>query len=282
MKEYIPRFSDKEYERRHRLVREGMEKLGIDCLLIPASETLTYLTNISIVFFGVYLLFPRVGDPTLFGDVVVYRSKKDRTEKGPLASRYSGAENSIAVEDSSVIKDIRGVLPPNFVDEIAGWVKERGLEYGTIGVVGREIKTATKVGCSLVGMTGPTGLNAMFFNGLSNVLPKVTFIDGTRILIDVRVIKSAEEIESVRNATRIADLCGEAVAEEMKRPGVKEGDLYAAFWDTLYRNGGVIILYRKETSSLLNLYRSGKMDMVGTLMSVLSLANQRKQPPTKR
>ena len=65
MRECIPCFSDKEYERRHQLVRDEMEKLGIDCLLVPSSDNLTYLTNIRYEFFGVYLLFPRVGDPTV-------------------------------------------------------------------------------------------------------------------------------------------------------------------------------------------------------------------------
>lgn len=237
MKEYIPRFSDKEYERRHQLVRNKMENLGIDLLLVPSSDNLVYLTNISMLFFNVYLLFPREGEPTLLTDPVIYRTKEGRTKGGPIVGRYWGAENSITIEASSVIKDMREFLHSNLPAEIAVWIKKRGYEKGTIGVVGREVEWAV-AGMGLVGQTGPKGLKANFYQIFIDSLPNVTFIDATQILSEVRMLKSTEEIESVRKGTKIADLCGEAIGEEMKKPGVKEGDLFAAFWDTLYRSGG--------------------------------------------
>lgn len=237
MNPHIPRFSDSEYQRRHDLVREMMRNAGIDCLLVPSNENQVYLTNITMMFFGVYLLFPQKGDPTLLADIVIYRSKEDRENGRPLVSQYWGAENSVTVEDSSVIRDMRGVLYPNFPVEIAGWIKERGYEHGVVGVVGREVEWAVSGG-GCVGITGPDGLKSSFFQSLVRELPDVTFIDATGILREVRVIKSAEEMVSIRKGCRIADLCGEAMAEEMKRPGVREGDLFAAYWDTLYRNEG--------------------------------------------
>ena len=62
----IPRFSDEEYARRYKVIREGMRQHGIDCLLVPPSENTTYLTNIHMVIFGVYVLFPETGAPTVF------------------------------------------------------------------------------------------------------------------------------------------------------------------------------------------------------------------------
>jgi Xaa-Pro dipeptidase len=244
MKEYIPHFSDTEYERRYRLVKNGMEESNIDCLLVPVSENLTYLTNISMVLFGFHLLFPRVGDPTLFANPVIYRSKEDRINNGPLASRYSGAEESRTLEDSSVVRDLRGVMPPNFGTEIAKWTREHRLEHGTIGIAGREVDRAIGGG-GLLGTTGPLGLKGNLYNELTDKLPDATFTDGTQILSEVRAIKSAEEIDSIRNAARIADLCGEAIVDEMKRPGVKEADLFAVFWDTLYRNDGAYAWFFK-------------------------------------
>jgi Xaa-Pro aminopeptidase len=82
------------------------------------------------------------------------------------------------------------------------------------------------------------GLNPVFFHALTGELPGATFTDGTEILWEVRGIKSAEEIESARKANRLADLCGEALAEEMKKSVVKEADLFATYWDAMYRNGG--------------------------------------------
>jgi Xaa-Pro aminopeptidase len=112
------------------------------------------------------------------------------------------------------------------------------LETGTIGVVGRELDMGAFAGGSLVGVTGPYGISPALFNPLKEKLPSVNFLDGTKVLAAARLVKSDEEIQSMRNAAKVADLCGEAIAEEMTKPGVKEADLWAAYWNTIYRSGG--------------------------------------------
>lgn len=237
MREYVPRFSDQEYERRYKLIREGMSKQGIDCLLVPSNENFVYLTNITTMLFSVYMLFPHEGEPTVFADIVMYRELDSLRNGPPVFSRYWGGEGTAALDQSSVVKDMRGVLPPDFIPELVKWIRDRGYEHGTIGVPGREVEW-TMGGGGLVGVTGPMSLKIPFYNALTAALPDATFVDATQIFRNVRVIKSAEEIESIKKGCRIADLCAEAMAEEMKRPGCKEGDLFAAFWNTLYRNGG--------------------------------------------
>lgn len=237
MKEYVARFSDNEYQRRFRLVREGMRKEGVDCLLVPSNDNFVYLTNITTMLFTVYLLFPSEGEPTIFADIVMYRKSEDLRKGGPIFSRYWGGEGTAALEDCSAIKDMRGILPPDFIPEIVGWIKDRGYEKGTIGVPGREVEW-TMGGGGLVGVTGPMSLKIPFYQALTQSLPNATFTDATNIFRQARLLKSVEELESIKNACKIADRCAEAMAEEMKRPGVKEGDIFAAFWNSLYRNGG--------------------------------------------
>lgn len=233
----IPRFSDKEYARRYNVIREGMKRQGIDCLLVPSSENITYLTNIDMVIFGVHALLPLTGEPTVLLNDTLYRSEEDVRNSGYITGRYYGGEASTTIHDSSVIKDIRGVSHPLFVSEIVRWIRERGYDRGTIGVAGREVDFGP-VGYGLIGITGPHALNPFFLKALSTELPEVTFVDATSIISSARMIKSIEEIESIRKASRLVDLCGEALAEAMKEPGVTESDLFAAYWNTIYRNGG--------------------------------------------
>lgn len=246
MKDGIARFTDGEYARRYRVVREEMEKRDLDCLLIPVSENIVYLANISYQFLACYLLLPRHGEPTVFLDNLAnYRSKQDRFNNGPLppGSGYWAGESSISIENASVMEDLRGVGVPDMPREIAAWLKERNLARSRIGVVGREILWASLCGGSLVGTTGPMGLNPLFYRELTKLVPHADFLDGTSVLVHARIIKSQEEVESVTNATRVADRAGEAIAREMRKSGVKEGDLFAAYFDTLYRAGGGMSWY---------------------------------------
>jgi hypothetical protein len=42
----------REFERRHAAVRAAMDVHGVDCLLVPINENLTYLTNIATIAYG--------------------------------------------------------------------------------------------------------------------------------------------------------------------------------------------------------------------------------------
>lgn len=67
---YWPRFSDSEYRRRYREIRELMAARGIDCLIMMSSgylssANLIYVANYIDVLHGV-VVFPLEGEPTVF------------------------------------------------------------------------------------------------------------------------------------------------------------------------------------------------------------------------
>ena len=79
----------REFDRRHAAVRAAMNVHGVDCLLVPINENLTYLTNVATIAYGAYLLFPIEGLPTLMINPISYWSART----GRLTqTAYAGGE----------------------------------------------------------------------------------------------------------------------------------------------------------------------------------------------
>lgn len=223
-----------EFSRRHALVRASMKRAGIDALLVPINENMTYLSNVSTVAYGAYLLFHRTSAPTLLVNPVCFWESR---APGPAQSQYSGNELGETIRETSVVSDIRGVQPMDFGREIAKWCLERGLPGKRLGVVGRDFDFP-RGGASLAGLTGPLSLNPAVAADLRKALPEIELVDASPVLAEVRLRKSAEEIASLRSAAALADHCKATIAEELRRPACREADVFAAYWNTLFRAGG--------------------------------------------
>jgi len=224
----------REFDRRHAAVRAAMDVHGVDCLLVPINENLTYLTNIATIAYGAYLLFPIEGPPTLMINPISYWSARS----GHLThTAYAGGELAQTIRDSSVVADIEGAAAPDFVGRIKAWCERRGLERKTLGVVGREYDFP-RGGGTLVGVTGPAAVGSQFLQALSDALPQMRIADATPLLAGVRAFKSPSEIESLRRAADLADRCGLALAEQLGVRGATDSDLFAAYFHTLLAYGG--------------------------------------------
>jgi Xaa-Pro aminopeptidase len=224
----------REFERRHAAVRAAMDVHGVDCLLVPINENLTYLTNIATLAYGAYLLFPLNGAPTLLINPISYWNART----GPLThTSYAGGELSQTIRESSVVPDIEGVGALEFVARIKAWCERRGLQHKTLGFVGREYDFP-RGGGTLVGLTGPAAFGSQFMTALSAALPQMRMIDATPLLAGVRAQKSASEIESLRRAADLADRCRLALIDQLGQPHATDSDLFAAYYHTLLAYGG--------------------------------------------
>ena len=230
-----PRVIDtREFDRRHSAVRAAMAVHGVDCLLVPINENLTYLTNVATIAYGAYLLFPIEGPPTLIVNPISYWDART----GRLThTSYAGGELAQTIRDSSVVADIEGVSAPDFVIRIKAWCEHRGLERKTLGVVGRE-HDFPRGGGTLVGVTGPAAVGSQLLKALTDALPQMRMVDATPLLAGVRAFKSPSEIESLRRATDLADRCRQALTYQLSLPGATDSDLFAAYFQTLLAYGG--------------------------------------------
>jgi len=200
----LPRISDKEIQRRHQRIREEMAKRNISCLVVTGSQVnygagsdnVRYLSNYGIYYGEGYIVFPISGEPTMFCRSV--NQEFNARVASVIPTRVSGY--------------------PIFAKDIASYIKDMKLERENIGIVGVEIM--------------PTNV----FLDLKQMLPKATFLFVSEILLEMRFIKSAEELAFVEKAGEIADYALDAILEAAK-PGRKEYEVYAAIEKALSSHG---------------------------------------------
>lgn len=200
----LPRVSEEEIQKRHQKLREKMAKRDLSCLVVGASQVsfgsggdnVRYLSNFGIYFGEVYIVFPLSGEPILF-------------------NRSANTEfNTVAV--SSIPNKASGY--PIFARDIANHIKDLKLDGENIGIVGCEIM--------------PTNV----FLELQQRLPRANFLFVSEILLEMRFIKSPEELVFVEKAGEIADYAYDAILRTAK-PGRKEYEVFGAVEEALSAHG---------------------------------------------
>jgi Xaa-Pro dipeptidase len=208
-------FSPAEYERRYREVRERMDRADVGLLLLHgrgSSPEIHYLSN-WLTTTEAHLLFPREGEPTLFVQL---------SNHLPNARRLA------------VVDDVRfgGSSPVGAVDSLPRVVehlRERGVARGRVGLVG--------------------GLPYQQYLRLVEAFPAVEWVDFSGELRDQRQVKSAEEIDRIRQAAALSDRSVAALAAQA-RPGLREHDLARIVEDAYLGEGGVNGIHYMITTAM--------------------------------
>lgn len=206
-------FSDAERERRWREIRWRMDLAGLDVLIVWGNESKWRVAMANNRYISGRptpgcILFPRKGDPIIWTGF-----PHDVTPWGALANGW--------------IKDARAGQS-NTTRELIKEIKERGYERANIGIVGFG-ENAPNVIPETVPYTQLSAVKGEF--------PKATFTAAGWLLEQVRLIKSAEEIEALDRANVLTKLMGDALIAACK-PGVREYELYAAMQNASLSNGG--------------------------------------------
>ena len=116
----------------------------------------------------------------------------------------------------STIKDVRWA-GANTTHSVVDLVRERGLETKRIGLVG--------------------SISYQIYNQLRETYPGATFIDLSGKLRMMRTIRSAEEIERIRFASKLTDQSIQALAENL-RAGLREDEIPAIIEPVYLKAGG--------------------------------------------
>jgi ectoine hydrolase len=210
--DWWPKFSKAEYARRYDGLRRAMTERGLDCLAIygapmffgtdPGGPNLAYLAAYAPAVHG-YVVFPRVGEPM-------------------LAIYVSGhVPNARAI---SVIEDVRGGtdLPGMLRDRI----RELGYANGKIGIVGNFAWANISVPLE-------------HYQALTTDLPRAKFEIVTAWYEELRLAKSAEEIEFMGHGAAICDNAFDAF-RRMAAPGVTDVALHNEALRVVHAQGGRI------------------------------------------
>ncbi|HYT57659.1 MAG TPA: M24 family metallopeptidase [Verrucomicrobiae bacterium] len=198
-KELFPRFSDAEYARRYRAIRDAMTKDNLDVILISGargSSEVHYLSNY-LAQSPCWLLFPREGEATVFIHFFNHQ---------PCAKAQS------------VIEDVRWYGPtpmPTLVEEI----RRRNLAKSRIGLVSMR---AMAYGHA-------TELQRQF--------PDAELVEFGPQFGRIRRVRSEEELVYLRRSGFLTDLACEALENNL-RPGLTEQDVLSIVYSAYIKNGG--------------------------------------------
>ena len=177
-----------EIGRRHRLVREALERHGLDAIIVSGSEytgfegAVAYLSEFMIVHRYAYVLLPLAGEPS-----IVF----------PNEARYVGEHGTSAIEDRV------------FVDCPGAWLRERAREaaWKRVGVYGLDHVMAVRD-----------------YRALAEGSAELVAFD---VEFDLaRAVKSDAELQSVRDSVRI-NTEGFWIFLEGFEPGKTEAEILA-------------------------------------------------------
>jgi Xaa-Pro aminopeptidase len=195
----FPRFTDAEYARRYKAIREAMQKDQLDAILISGargSSEVAYLSNY-LAQSPCWLLFPRDGGPTVFIHFFNHQ---------PCAKAQS------------VIEDVRWYGPapmPTITEEL----RKRGLAKSRIGLVSMRAMAYGHV----------TELQRQF--------PEAEFVDFGPQFGRIRRVRSDEELVYLRKSGYLTDLACEALENHL-RPGLNEQEVLSIVYSAYIKQGG--------------------------------------------
>lgn len=208
-----PRFSLAERDRRWKAVRELMRQQNIDVIVTPQNSghsadyqaDTRYLTHCGGGEPDVAAVFPLDGEVT--------------------AIATSAAPRWPTVQDWTM--DVREARR-NYGRAIVDRLKELNVERGRIGITGLgEIEgTRTPEGTIFYGT----------WKQIREAFPNAELVDATKILAQVRYVKSQEEIDVLAKSMEIIELAIQAeIAAAL--PGVKDWEVWAAAQYAMMRHG---------------------------------------------
>lgn len=193
-----PNFSDAEIQRRHRAVYDLMTQEGVDAVLIYGSGR--YASDI-------YWLSDW---PSSREAYLLMQAGKEPVILMQLFNHYPMARVM------STINDVRWA-GANTTHSVIELIRERGLEAKKIGLIG--------------------SISYQVYNKLRETFPAASYIDLGGKLRMMRTVRSAEEIERIRLASKLTDQSIRALAENL-RAGLREDEIPAIIEPVYLKAGG--------------------------------------------
>ncbi len=200
-------FETSEYRTRIQKTKERMAQEGMDVLLVADPANMNYLTG----YDGWSFYTPQLVIVSTDADEPVWVGR-GMDANGAKHTTFLAPENIIGYPDHYVQSPVRH--PLNFVADV---LRERGLADKTIGV---EMDAYY--------------FTAKSFAELTRSLPNGRFSDASLLINWIRLVKSPQEIEYMKQAGKIMEKVMQ-VAIDTVAPGVRECDAVAAIYNAQIR-----------------------------------------------
>jgi len=200
-----------EFHERWKKVQEGVKAKGLDCLIAHSNEAdyanVRYLTNYWPIFESAGVIVPPEGEPALL----------------------IGPESETFARDTSETQKIHKLIAYRESAE----PDYPGVKVDTFASVFQKVlgKTPKRIGIAS---------HAIFplpvWEGIKEAAPEAEIVKSDELIVDLRIIKSAAELDVLQEAFRISECALIRTLEEMK-PEMTELQVVGIIERELYANG---------------------------------------------
>ncbi|HHW48116.1 MAG TPA: aminopeptidase P family protein [Clostridiaceae bacterium] len=203
---------DYEYKQRVERAARLIAEKGLDILIVNSNEA--DYANVR-YFSGFWPLFERAGVAiTPAGDAALM--------VGPESTVY--ASDFAKIDKIFTLMEYRESADPSYPELKPDTYKD---VFKALGVTGSKIK---------IGVASFLDTNVIMMEGLRNNFPEAEIVRADDIMVQLRKIKSENEIACLREGFRIVELATEEVIKAI-RPGVTECQMVGIAQKVIYENG---------------------------------------------
>ena len=203
---------DYEYKERIQKAAKLIREKGLDVMVVCSTES-DYAN--ARYFSGFWPLFERAG-------VAISANGDAALLVGPESAVF--AKDFGKIDKLFVLKEFRESADPAYPELIPDTFNDA---FKAIGVTGENIK---------IGLGSYVECTLPIYEGLKDSFPKAEIVRCNDIMVNLRKIKSANELACIKEGFRIVDLATDEVIRQL-RPGVTELDMVGVAQRVIYENG---------------------------------------------
>lgn len=203
---------DEEYRERIKKAAKLVEKRGLDIMVVTSTES-DYAN--ARYFSGFWPLFERAG-------VAIAANGEAALLVGPESAIF--AKDFGKIDRQFVLREFRESADPDYPELHADTFKD---VFKALGVTGENIK---------IGLGSYVECTLPIFEGLRESFPKAEIVKCNDIMVELRKIKSVNELACIKEGFRIIELATDEVIKNL-RPGVTELEMVGVAQRVIYENG---------------------------------------------
>ncbi len=203
---------NQEYKDRVKRVAAILQREGLDALIVNSNEA-DYAN--ARYFSGFWPLFERAG-------VAISAGGDAALMCGPESRHFAGDRNKL--DKLFILMEYRESADPAYPELVPDTFHD---VFKAIGVTGKKLR---------IGVASYLDTSVITMEGIKAAFPEAEIVRADHIMVEMRLIKSKNEIACLREGYRIADLATQQVIKEI-RPGMTELRAVGIAQRVIYENG---------------------------------------------
>ncbi len=203
---------NQEYKDRVKRVAAILQREGLDALIVNSNEA-DYAN--ARYFSGFWPLFERAG-------VAISAGGDAALMCGPESRHFAGDRNKL--DKLFILMEYRESADPAYPELVPDTFHD---VFKAIGVTGKKLR---------IGVASYLDTSVITMEGIKAAFPEAEIVRADHIMVEMRLIKSKNEIACLREGYRIADLATQQVIKEI-RPGMTELQAVGIAQRVIYENG---------------------------------------------